>query len=51
MHGASEHASVLGREVSSCSPQVVYTVYEDAMLQPLLDTVNEEKAKAAEEES
>jgi hypothetical protein len=31
--------------------QVLYTVYDSAMLQPLLDTVNEEKAKAAAEEA
>ena len=31
--------------------QVLYTVYDGAMLQPLLDTVNEEKAKAAAEEA
>jgi 20S proteasome subunit alpha 3 len=31
--------------------RVVYTVYEDSMLQPLLDAVNEEKAKAAAEEA
>lgn len=31
--------------------QVAYTVYDAAMLQPLLDAVNEEKAKADAEEA
>jgi hypothetical protein len=57
LHGslvAAKHCFVISthvRHCCGCLRQVLYTVYDSAMLQPLLDTVNEEKAKAAAEEA
>ena len=44
-------AFVLPAEKRRFSPQVVYRIFEDADLKPLLDAVNEEAEKEKEREA